>query len=118
MTDPIRFIEDKELRKVAHEHDLDSWEWGTEHPLTKSLMIEGAAIAIQSLFLENTKAEVFVNQNGDMTLIIGNMPSIKLTKKQEVPVTDDAQRVFGAEKNPIVKQYEAKIDYYVGWSEK
>lgn len=44
------FIKDKETRKVAKQFGLATWSWNTDSTLEKALLMEGAAVALISLF--------------------------------------------------------------------
>ena len=49
----LNFIEDDDVRLIAKNAKLGEWEWGTDNPLAKLAMIEGAAIMLKE-FLDDT----------------------------------------------------------------
>jgi hypothetical protein len=107
------YIKDPELRMIAETHELDAWKWGTENPLLTAAMMEGAAIAIRSIYDENRDVTMYVHQSGTMQIWGGAYFQYQINPNDEAEV----DHVYDWDDDPVVKQYECKNVLTLSWVE-
>ena len=115
-------IKDPELRRIAKAHHLDDWEWGWEgaSDLSAVAMMEGAAVAIQSIYNEGRDIEVYVHQSGTMVIFGGAYLNYQINPDDEVEVEKDWLGVGNAmdwDDDPVVKKYKCKDRLTLSWDE-
>jgi len=80
----MNFIEEDEIRLIAKNAELGNWEWGTDNPLVKLAMIEGAAIMLRE-FLKDTP--LLITGGDGSRAMLWHLLELKF-KKDEIDIED------------------------------